>query len=395
MHHRHYFPFRHLKYPIEFLKLPKSIKYGFVIFLIYSFGWGFAEPYFAIYSNKVLGSYTNVGLVYAIFNFIGLITSLSLGTILDKINKRNLIRFILLFYLPFSYLLLQIKNLTNFITFRIYHGVIATSLWVSGEVYIRRHSPRRRTVESVALFDLASVIGMILGAIASAFLISWLSFNIFYSISIFAFLALLLSAYMPDKEKSEIKKVMLVREIKKEFVNFFRYKKLRKITLFLFFYIIVSATMSIIFPLYLKHIGASLTEIGLIFALFYFPFLLEGYFAWIRNKKALLISSLAATSLLFLILFFINNIVTIFLLSLLIGIFFAAIGPTLSGRITNFMPLKKRGQLTSVLDVIRHLALVVSFLFSGFIADKLGLNFVFLINFLILAILTFFVRKIY
>jgi len=391
---RHYFPFRYLKFPREFLKLPRAIRISFVLFLIYYLGWGIVTAYEPIYIKNVVGSYSNVGFTFAIFNILALFFSLTLGALLDRVNKKNVIRFFLLFYIPFSYLFLKIRTLSQFLAFRAYHGIIATGLWISGESYVRQHSPKGKAVESITLFDLASILALIIGGILGAYLIYKIGFNIFYAVSFFAFLSLLFSNLLPDHEKSNFK-IKIFRGIRKELKDLKENKDLKRFLFFLFFFVIASGSMGMIFPLFLKYIGAELWQIGLIYSISMSPFLFEGFFALFKKRTRLLKVSLFFASLMFLSMFFIRNILIIFIASLAISICFSAIGPILSGRLTETMSPRKRGELTGLIGAMRHIGLIITSLSSGFIADALGLNFVFLLNFILLFFLLLIVKKVF
>lgn len=387
MHYEH-IQFRHLKFPKHYKKLPRSIKLASIIVFIYSFGWGLIYAFESIYIKGVVGNYSGVGYVFATYYLLGLIFSLLLGLILDKVNKIKIIRAFLIFYLPFSYLFLNIRNSLQFIYFKIYHGIIATGFWVSSEAYIRQHSPKAMTVESMAIFDVSFALALIVGGLLSAFLITVFGFNLFYSISVFSFIALIASTLLLNHKKTKLK-IRFFSDLKKEFCDFKYNKRLKKLSLFLFLYTIVSATMFIIFPLFLKHVGAKLWQIGIIFSLMMIPYTFEGFFALIKKRKHLLLFSLFFSSLVFLTMFFISNIILLFFISFIIALCFSAINPIISGKLTETMSTRKRGELSGILSAIRNISYIFSALLSGLISDAFGLNYVFLFNALIFLFLFF------
>jgi len=382
------FPFRHLKFTKEYLKLPRPIKIAFLVVFIYYLGWGLSLAYYPIYFKTVLQTYSNVGYVYAIYHFTSLCTGLILGGLLDKLNKRKVVRIILLFYFPFSFLLLNIKTLFQFIIFNIYHGVIASSLWVSMESYVRRHSPKGKSIESIALFDLAGVFALIFGYLISAFLITKIYFNIFYFISFFSFFAFFVAILMPDKEKTDFK-IKFFRNIKHEFIDFLKNKKLRTLSIGFFLFVISIGNLSMIFPLFLKHLGTTLWSIGIIFFIMELPYLFEGVFAVIRKRKLVVSVLTSLLILIFLSLFFIKNIGILFLITLIIGICFAGITPIISGKLTETMPKIRQGELSGIIHVIRNIGYILSTFLAGQIAELLGINFIFLFNVLFLLIFLF------
>ncbi|MEM1534909.1 MAG: MFS transporter [Candidatus Pacearchaeota archaeon] len=397
MHIKHYIPFRHFRLPRlgEFLKLPRAIKYAFIILFIYYLGWGIWVAFEPIYLKRIVGSYTHIGLIVMTFNFLALFFSLFLGTILDKINKKKSIRFWLLFYLPFSYIFSKIKALSHFLLFKAYHGIIATGLWISGEAYVRQHSPKKKAIESMALYDLSTILAVVIGGFIGAWLIYKIGFNIFYAISAFAFLALITSGILPDHGRWKVKHIHPLKGLKKELKDLRKNKSLRRLSAFLFVYVFVLATMPLVLPLFLNHIGAKLWQIGIIYAISQVPFLFEGFFGLAKRKKAIISSSLLIGSALFLAMAFVKNILAIFLLSLAISICFSAISPIINGKLTEAMPRQKRGELTATLGALRYLSISLSSLFSGFISDLLGLHYVFLLNFVLFGLLFISLKKIF
>ncbi len=387
------FPFRYLKFPKEYSKLPKSIKISFLVIFIYFLGWGFSLAYYPLYFKNVLASYANVGYVYAIYHLTSLLMGLILGSLLDRLNKRKIIRLILLLYFPFSFFLLNIKSFFQFVVFNIYHGIIASSFWVSMESYVRKHSPKNKSIECIAVFDLASILSLLLGYLISSFLVTKIYFNIFYFISFFSFLAFFVSILLPDKEKNNFQ-INFFKNIKHEFKDFIKNKNFKTFSLILFLYIISIGNLSMVYPLFLSYLGTELWKIGIIFFIMELPYLFEGVFALVKKRKALLNVLTLFLIIIFISLFFIKNIFLIFLISLIIGMCFAGINPIISGKLTETMPKTKQGELSGMLHVIRSLGFILSYLFAGQIAQFFGIKFIFLFNVFFLVVLFFLLIKI-
>jgi MFS family permease len=391
--HRHYFPFRPLRplyFTKKFAQLPKSVKYCCLLFFIYYLGWGMMLAYEPIYLKNVLGQYSNIGLIATSFHILALIMSLSMGAVLDRIRKKKFLSFFLLCYLPFSYLYLHITKLWHFLLFKAYHGIIATGLWISGEAYVRAHSPKGKEIESIALFDIAAILALVLGSFVGATIIGKLSFNIFYAISLFAIFALIFSLWLPDEEKESIKKIEkieLTKGIKKEIKDLRKNKKFRSSLPSLLLYVFVSGSLGLVLPLFLKTLNAQLWLIGIFYGIFQAPFLFESVFATAKKKNRVLLMGWIASCLIFFAMFFLKSISTTFLASLLLGISFAAISPILSGRITTAMPKTRRGEYTGILAALRYFILTLSSLVFGFMADAISLRSIFLLNFFLIVVM--------
>ena len=394
--HRSYFPFRVLYFTKKFAQLPKSVKYCSLLFFIYYFGWGMILAYEPIYLKNILGEYKNIGLIFASFHILALAMSLLIGTLLDKIKKKNLLRFFLFFYLPFSYIYLHITKLSHFLLFKAYHGIIATGLWISGEAHIRTHSPKGKEVESIALFDFSGILALVLGSFVGAMLIEKFSFNIFYAISFFAILALIFSYRLGDREEKisgKMKKIELMKGIKKEINDLKKNKRFYHHVSFLLLFVFLSSTFGLILPLFLKTLEVELWCIGIIFGISQIPFLFEGVFATAKNKNRILVGGWIMSGIIFLVMFFLKSPKLIFLVSLFLGISFAAISPILSGRLTRDMPKTKRGEFTGILAGLRYICLAVSSLTFGIMADFLGIRSIFILNFFLVAVFLIIARK--
>lgn len=371
----HYFG--QVNFPKNLYTLPRSVKIlSFVIF-VYYLGWGIAIPFLPLYFKDVLGTYTKVGLATAFLPLFQVIWSLVLGKIEDNFPKKFILTFILFLYLPLSYLLLILKTFVHFFWFRIYHSFLASSFWLTSEAYARQHSPQDKTAESIGLFNSSWGLSVVLGTAVSGFLFLIFRFSIFWFISIFALLAMILTLFLPDKRKNRFHKITLSQEI----CDFLKNKNLTKLALFLSFTFFCTGFLEIILPLFLKNLGASFVLIGLIVALFYLPLIFESYFSTFENKKLLAILALVSSPIIFLSLYFVSSFPLIFLFSFLIALCFSAIHPIFSGRLTNLMSKRKIGELTSVLFALKSLSLALSLIFAGIISDLFGLRYVFLIGF--------------
>src|SRR3989338_2557706 len=90
------------RFPSELLKLNHPIKYIALLFFVYSIGWGIVTPIFPLYLNSLFGNYKAVGIIAAALDFFALCIGLCLGPLLNRLQKRSVIKVALFLYLPFS-----------------------------------------------------------------------------------------------------------------------------------------------------------------------------------------------------------------------------------------------------------------------------------------------------
>lgn len=370
----------------EMLGLNHSIKAISVLFFIYMLGWGMVDPLIPVYVNGLFGTYTAVGIVMSALQFFSLFWSLLIGPLLDHVRKKSLISVVLFLYLPLSPILLSLTTLAQFVAFRAYHAVIATTLWATSEAYVREHSPRHKEAQAIGLYDFSVGLAQVCGGLLGAALVLSFGYSIIYAVMVFAFLALLISFFIPDHGKQRMLDCFScigATQIKKEFADLRQNHTFRKLLMYIFPFFVGVSLMPMTVPLFVRYVGGSLSTVLIASALFYFPVLFESYFAATREKRRTMTLGLVSAALLFWALFLSESAPLTFVLVLLIGIAFAAVSPIISGRLTELMPKKEVGEMSAVVYSTKSFAAAAGPLIAGLIADSFGINYVFLIGFVL------------
>ncbi len=382
------------RFPGELLKLNSSIKQISIIFFIYGIGWGIVAPIFPIYISTLFGNYKSAGILAAALEFFALVFGLFLGPILDKLQKKSLMSVALFLYLPFTPILFALSSIVQLMIFRVYHAAIATSLWLTGEAYVRQHSEKHKEAQSIGLFDFGTGAALVIGGFIGAAIVVSLGFNVIYAVSIFGGLAFIASIYLPDKKTRTSLTSSLqgfsFKSLKASFKHFEKNKAASHFLYFLIPYYFIAAMMPLVIPLFVASRGGSLSLACLASALYYVPMLFESFFSTTKKKHALLTLALCLGLTLFIILSVVTSVAIIFALTILLGICFAAISPILSGHVTELLDKKKIGEQTSVIFASKSLAACCGLLTAGFVADGAGLKYVFMIGaatFMILLVL--------
>lgn len=380
----------HLSLKEEYKKLPKSIKRICKLTFLYYIGWAICLPFIPLFFESILGELKYVGLVTALVPILGILFALPMGVLADNLSKKIMIRLTLLFYLPFGFIFLTLKNLFDLILFRIYHGSIATSLWIGLESYQRGHAPKYREIHSASLYSMALNLALVIGPIIGSILFIYLGFNIFYSISIFSLITFLYTWRLPDHDrKTNIrdgvykllrKKNFLKREVKYWWKN----KSIKKIHTFAMGLRFCLAFFQMLLPIFLRRYGASYFQIGIIFSLFYLPLLFGPYFSLLARKKNIFRTFLILGGCTFILLFFSNKTSIILLLTIILALCFAGITPFIDGRITSYIKRHRVGETTGITLIITNIAAALGPLIGGLFADLYSIKFIFLIGGLIL-----------
>jgi MFS family permease len=151
-------------------------------------------------------------------------------------------------------------------------------------------------------------------------------------------------------------------------------------------------------PLFSKSLNATPVQIGLIFSFFFLPRISEGYFSVLADKlgkKPVLLKGLFFCALFFLLMFFVENILWLFVMSFLLSLLgFSIILPPLMGRTSDLIPKGKWGEMTGVAKCFSCLGNGFAPVTAGVIADALGLRYVFLLgSFVASVILLYSIKK--
>jgi len=382
----------------ELAHLPKQVKIMSFLMFVYFLGWGISMPFLPIYMKEILGSYTKVGLITGLLYFLGIIWNIVLGSISDKVSRKKMIALTLFLYLPMGPIILMLKNFFDFVLYQLYHSFTASSIWISSESFVRAHSPKRKTSESMGLFDMSWITSVVIGAALSGFLFLKFGFLIFLSISFFAGLALLISTTIKDKKGKGLlssTKEVIVREkvVKGGVFEFLKNRELLKLSIFSFFLLFSFGCLDMLIPLFSKSLHATPVETGLLFALFFLPRVSEGYFSILADKygkKQILIKGLVACFVFFTLLFLFNGLLFLFIFTFLLSLFgISVVLPPIMGRTTELIPKKKMGKMVGVVKSFSALSTGLSPIVAGIIGDVFGLRYVFLLGSVITLCLIF------
>ena len=242
----------------------------------------------------------------------------------------------------------------------------------------------------MGFFDSVSNSALFIGPIIGGLLFSLYNYKIFYAISIFAFITFLISLHLKYKERNSILdgiKYVIKKDkiIKKVFTDYLKNKKILNLSIFLLIVTIPVSFIGMLLPLFLKDMGASYFQIGVIYAFFSLPLIFESFFSATKNKRIGVLISLLIGSILFLSIFLTTNLTVIFISSIILGLCFSFINPILQGRLTDAMPKKEIGELSGVIHATSLLGYTIGPLLAGFISDLYGISIIFLLA----SILTF------
>jgi len=362
---------------------------------LYYLGWGIVEPFLGIYFNDLLGSYTSVGIIFSLLYFFSIFLSLPFGDLADNVSKRTIITLMLICYIPIGPVIAALRTITDAVFFRLYHAFLATGLWASTEAYVRSHSPRKQSSESMGVFDMAVAGASVFGALIGGFLVVRFGIHtLFYMMPAFSIMALITILRLPDSDGTfslwkGVREIVRQGLFRHEFQDFFSIPGIAHMTALSFLFNVVGAGVAILLPLVYRAFGVSLWEIGLIYAVFMMPAFFEVPFSVLAdrtNKRVLfIVGSLAAVGI-ELCMVWTHSVFVLFALSLALGTVFALLRPLIEGVITNCMPHERMGELNGVYRSFILLALAFGSFIIGPVADAFTVQAPFLIGAILMGI---------
>lgn len=391
-------------FPKDIFALPRSIRKISLIFLIYMFGWGIVTPFTQIYFKQILGSYTSLGIIYFLWHFVSVLWCMPFGEFIDKVSKKWMLLLVLLGYMILGPWFMILNGFLAILMLRIYHGVLMSSLWTTADAYIREHSPKKKTAESIGFFDSAYSLGLMLGCFIGGYFLVKFGFRFFWSVTIFALIAFFFTLFLPDRKTKPnfikgFKDLTKTNFLTTEFNDFISNKELVKLSWLSFLLLMSIAIVNMLLPLFVYELDNNYILIGFIVGAYHLPKVFESFFSRVadkNSKRSMILLGATYSIAFFLLVFFTNSVVVLFILAFFISLAFALIAPSIEGAATTIIPRNKIGELSGVLRTIKMGAMGIGPMIGGFISDIFGIKYVFLFGafmMVILLISAFFIKE--
>ncbi len=358
----------------------------FVVFLR-TFGWGLIDPFFSMYIDGFGDSYSFVGALMAIMNFVALLAVVPLLRLADKVADTKIMRdgevlhlFAVLFYLA--------AGLTGQLLFLIpglaLNGVGTAFIVVGAESYVRRHSKKSNQTSIFAFLITITYLGWVLGMILGGLTVQYYGFT-------YMFLFLLPSIVMGFIILKQIRETGL-KTLTSGLSKYFHRPKdfgfiiediklLNRKTLFLLLLAFFDGTIvmfSYVFiPLFALSIDLSLQNIAFLMAAMYMPFIFSFIISEATDKLKrmnVIAMGLFIGGLAFVLLTFIIDQMWVVLLAAITSLSLAIIRPTYNGFLTQLTPRRMLGEITGLNKIAVRVGFIFGPIFSGYLADKYSIQ---------------------
>lgn len=378
-------------------RIPIGVKLVVLVIFLRMFGWGFVDPFFSMFVDMFSNNYTAIGGFISIISLSSLITIIPLMRLVDRVKDSRIIEdgeiiyfLAILSYVGAGYL----QSVTLLVIAFILTGVANPLVVVGAEAYIRKHS-KGGDARSFGFYTTLSYLGWILGMVIASFTIDYYSFNTMF---LFVLPSIIFSFFILPKVRENGGKSIL-RGLKKYFhhrQDFTAiYDDCRSLNHKMFFFLIlalfdglISMFTFIFIPLFALTIELELSEIALLMAVMYFPYIFSFFFseATDRLKKMNVIAiGLFIGALSFILLSFIVDQIWVLVLASMISLSIAIIRPAYNGMITHVTPRRMLGEITGLNNLAVRIGYIIGPILAGFISDIYGIQ----VTFFLVAIIAF------
>lgn len=388
-----------------------KILWPFYINVFITFSFFLIFPYWVIYFSEIGLTFTQIGIVWAIFSFFPILFEIPTGAIADIFGRKfaviseGILTSIILFLIIFTrnfYLLLIIMALW---------GVIKTlssgsyDAWVIDLLKFKR---KKRLIHNFYIkIQSFSSLGVLISGVLATLTYKYLGMNSLWIISSISCLLVSILLIFTTKENFKKHKFNLKNSFSrtlrfsKEGIKFsIKHEVVKFIILASFFISLAGAVSNLSWQPFLKNVGLPLEYLGIFYSgmaffLIIVPFLQKPLLRLLKLEKYYLsLRTILELVLVLLIYFVISPLYAIILLILIAGLDELTFGVR-ETYLQNFIPSKIRATVGSVSSMIRSLAGAIGLIIGGIFVDTFGpqLTIVYSAFFLIPAIIFYLLIK--
>ncbi|MFH1866606.1 MAG: MFS transporter [Patescibacteria group bacterium] len=391
---------RHYNLGLVFKKVPRPIKMMALVMFFFSFGWGFIDPWWAIYIEKITNSFWLTGVVLALFGFTGLLVSFPLGQAIDRFDHKQIIRCSLVLYLIVAALYFAAGYLNSvplLIVAVLINGISSIMIYETSQAYVD-HNYKGDKSYNYSFYLSLDALGFILGTFLVLAVVTW--WPLYYGylvVFLFILLNLLVERRLPPTTKTQSSYWKLTKELFSSKLLGKAIKALPHYSSFFYLQIVIIFTLWFVnfgfllfIPLFGLEQNLSLIQIGLVAIFFQLPQFLAVYYATTLKKlaKKYVIAIFFGLMTGLLLLFFTIHTQTIFyLVSFLLSSAIVILDITVRPVIFYLSPDHLEGEAASITKVAEKTATVLAPIIVGLLASLAS----FKVSYLLFAVMAFIV----
>lgn len=369
-------------------KVPRPIKIMAVVMFFFEFGFGFIDPWWAIYIEKITNNLFITGVVISLFSLSGLLLTLPLGQVIDRFDHKTIIRASLVMYLAVASLYFAagyLNSIPLLVMAVLVNGISSIIMYETSQAYVDNHYEGDKSF-NYSFYISLDALGYLVGTLAVLAVVAW--WPLYYGflvVALFILLTLLIERRLPP---TSTKPAPLGTIFKDLFSSKFLSRAIKALPNYsIFFYVQILAVFSLLFiqfgfmiflPLFGIEQKLSLIQIGLVSIFFQIPIFLSVYYATLLAhwaKKYIILLFFSLISILMFTFFYIHSQVIFFVVSFFISSALAILNLTVRPVIFSLSPNHLEGETAAITKFAEKLATVAAPLIVGWIAAWYGISF--------------------
>lgn len=368
-------------------KVPRPIKLMAGVMFFFELGFGFIDPWWSIYIDKITANYFVTGMVIALFSITGLLVALPLGQVIDHFSHKHIIRASLLMYLVVTGLYFvagHTGSISLLVVAVLINGISSIIIYETSQAYVDSHYQGDKSFNYSLVVSL-DALGYLVGTLAVLAVVTW--WPLYYGylvVALFILFTLLIEGRLPTSSQPTTNYANLLREIFSKNMLRRAVKALPHYPLFfyvqivcIFFILFISFGFQIFLPLFGVEQRLSLIEVGLVAVFFQVPIFLSAYYAILIEKIAkqyIVLVFFTLTALLMIIFYAWHSFVAFYLVSFFLSSALTILNITVRPVLFSLSPSHLEGEAAAITKGAEKLATIVAPLMVGWLAATSGIN---------------------
>ncbi len=362
-------------------KVPQPIKIIAGMMFWFEFGFGFIDPWWSIYIEKITDNLFITGVIISLFSLAGLALALPLGQVIDRFDHKVIIRISLVMYLIVAGLYFTagyLNSVVLLVAAVLINGVSSIIIYETSQAYVDNHYQGDKSFNYSFFITLAAM-GYMVGTLAVLAVVTW--WPLYYGflvVALFVLLTLVIERHLPSTSTQTAPVSLIFKDL---FSSQSFGKAIKALPHYnLFFYLQIVAIFCLLFiqfgfmvflPLFGLEQQLNLLQIGLVSIFFQIPILFSMYFATLLEsvpKKYIVFSFFTLVSILMFIFFIIHSPAIFFLTSFLLSSSLVILNLTIRPVIFSLSPDHLEGEAASITKFAEKAATISAPLVVGWLA---------------------------
>ena len=348
----------------------------YIAFLFASISTGMVWPFLQIYVfSELRASMTAVGLTFSTFSLGMMIAQYPWGKASDYFGRREPFIFFGLFSSAILFFLFVFVSIGELILIRFLQGIIVAASVPTTTALIADEVGQQELGKAMGIYSAMLGIGWAIGPLLGGFIAdNYGSVNVFYVCGLLMlFGALLISFKMKFKRTEKIKFAFQSKPTSPS-LGILNFKRNLVILCFAVFTLMTaSGAVYSLFSIYLEEIGASETQIGILFsvdsAAAAIISIWAGQISDKFGRKPVLVFGVGSYIVVFLSYLWVRSITLLIPIQILSGIKWAAFIVAANALVAELVPQQKRGGTVGLLSAAISGGWVIGPLIGGYIGD--------------------------